>query len=83
MNYFQRLFCSNASKTLRFLHSACGWKDWGEIAMPMKREAPQKNLQQIAATEPYAILPVYTWSVCSSWEFEARQDKYIVEIQKK
>ena len=50
--------------------------------MPMKREAPQKNLQQIAATEPYAILPVYTWSVCSSWEFEARQDKYIVEIQK-
>ena len=43
-----------------------GWKNWGKIAIPMKSEAPQKNFQQIAATEPYAILPVYiTWSVCS------------------
>ena len=63
-----------------------GWKNWGEIAIPMKSEARQKNFQQIAATEPYAILPVYImWSVCSfllqSYRGSGRQDQYMVEIQ--
>ena len=62
-----------------------GWKNWGKIAIPMKSEAQQKNFQQIAATEPYAKLPVYITRWVSSFltgEFEARQDQYMVEIQK-
>ena len=65
-----------------------GWKNWGKIVSPMKSEARQKNFQQIAATEPYAILPVYrTWSGCSfllqSYRgIRSGAGQYMVEIQK-